>query len=166
MEQLVECGKIINTHGVRGEVKAEVYCDPALFSQLKTLTVGGKPFTLLSRRQHGAFLLLTLAGVETVEQAMLLKGKSITVPRTSLRLKKGEYLYQDLYGFSVLDLRTDTVIGTLAEVLERPASMLYRVETDAGEVLIPAVPPFHQGVDFEGRVLRVRTIEGMLPHEN
>lgn len=166
MEQLVECGKIINTHGVRGEAKAEVYCDPALFSQLKTLTIGGKPFRLRSHRPHGAFLLLTLEGVETVEQAMLLKGKSITVPRTALRLKKGEYLYQDLYGFSVLDLRTNTVIGTLAEVLDRPASMLYRVETPEGEVLIPAVAPFHQGVDHAGRVLQVRTIEGMLPHEN
>lgn len=166
MLQQVECGKIINTHGVRGEAKAEVYCDPALFSQLKTLTIGGKPFSLRSFRQHGTFLLLTLEGVETVEQAMLLKGKSITVPRASLHLKQGEYLYQDLYGFSVLDLRTDNIIGTLTEVLERPASMLYRVETSEGEVLIPAVAPFHQGVDFAARTLRVRTIEGMLPHEN
>ena len=166
MEQFVECGRIVNTHGVRGEVKAEIYCDSELFVQERELLIGGKPFRLLSHRRHGAFLLLTLEGIATVEQAMPLKGKTITVPRASIRLKKGQYLYQDLYGFAVLDLRTGQVIGRLAEVLERPASMLYRVEGPAGEILIPAVPPFHVGVDFEARQLQVRTIEGMLPHEN
>ncbi len=166
MEQFVECGRIVNTHGVRGEVKAEIYCDSELFAQERELLVGGRPFRLLSHRRHGAFLLLTLEGIATVEQAMPLKGKVITVPRASIRLKKGQYLYQDLYGFAVLDLRTGQVIGRLAEVLERPASMLYRVEGPAGEILIPAVPPFHVGVDFEARQLQVRTIEGMLPHED
>lgn len=166
MEQFVECGRIVNTHGVRGEVKAEIYCDSKLFAQERELLIGGKPFRLLSHRRHGAFLLLTLEGIATVEQAMPLKGKAITIPRDAIRLKKGQYLYQDLYGFAVLDLRTGQVIGRLAEVLERPASMLYRVEGPAGEILIPAVPPFHVGVDFEARQLQVRTIEGMLPHEN
>lgn len=166
MEQFVECGRIVNTHGVRGEVKAEAYCDNEIFSQGRELLIGGKPYRLLSHRRHGAFLLLTLEGIVTVEQAMPLKGKTITIPRASIRLKKGQYLYQDLYGFAVLDLRTGQVIGRLAEVLELPASMLYRVEGPAGEILIPAVPPFHVGVDFEARQLQVRTIEGMLPHEN
>lgn len=166
MEQFVECGRIVNTHGVRGEVKAELYCDSDIFSPGRELLLGGRPYRLLSRRQHGAFLLLTLEGIATVEQAMPLKGRLITVPRSAIHLKKGQYLYQDLYGFSVLDLRTGQVIGRLAEVLERPASMLYRVEGPAGEILIPAAPPFHVGVDFEARQLQVRTIEGMLPHED
>ncbi len=162
----IECGKILNTHGVRGEVKAEAYCDPALLRKLKTLTVGGKDYTLAGLRMHGDFLLLTLEGVDTVEAAMPLKGKVITVPREALPLKKGEYLYQDIYGFSVYDARTEQVIGTLAEVLERPASMLYRVEGPKGEVLIPAAQPFYLGVDFEHKRLNVRTIEGMLPDED
>ena len=42
----------------------------------------------------------------------------------------------------------------------------YNKNCRGAEVLVPAVPPFHQGVDLEGRVLTIRTIEGMLPHEN
>ena len=54
----------------------------------------------------------------------------------------------------------------MKEVLERPASMVYVINCDGTEILIPAVEPFHQGVDLEAKVLNLRTIEGMLPHEN
>ena len=162
----IEIGKILNTHGVRGEVKAEIYCEPALLRGLKMLTVGGKAYPLKSFRRHGDFLLLTLAGVDTVEAAMPLKGRSVTAERDALPLKQGEYLFSDIYGFDVFDARTQQVIGTLAEVLERPASMLYRVTGELGEILIPAAPPFYQGVNFEEKRLLVATIEGMLPNED
>ena len=64
------------------------------------------------------------ARIETVEQAMLLKNKAIHARRADLKLKKGEYLYQDLYGFDVYDLRMEKVIGTLREVLERGRSFI------------------------------------------
>ena len=163
---ILECGKVLNTHGVRGELKVENYCDDGFFKKIKTIFIGGAEYTIRSARDHGAFVLLTLEGIETVEQAMLLKNKAITIPRTDLKLKKGEYLYQDLYGFDVYDLRSETVIGTLKEVLERPASMVYVIDCGGQEALIPAVEPFHQGVDLGRRVLTLRTIEGMLPHEN
>ena len=117
-------------------------------------------------RAHGAFVLLTLRGIDTVEAAMPLKGKAITVRRDSIHLKQGEYFYQDLYGFQVFDLRRNAVIGTLAEVLERPASMLYRITGPLGEILIPAVEPFRREIRLADRQIVVSTIEGMLPDEN
>ena len=163
---ILECGRVLNTHGVRGEIKVDNYCDEGFFKKIKTVTIGGTAYKIKSARDHGLFVLLTLEGIETVEQAMLLKGKAITIPRADLKLKKGEYLYQDIYGFSVYDLRTAATVGTLKEVLERPASMVYVIDCDGTEILIPAVEPFHQGVDLEQKVLTLRTIEGMLPHEN
>ena len=164
--EILECGKVLNTHGVRGELKVDNYCDDGFFKKIKTIFIGGNEYTIKSARDHGTFVLLTLDGIETVEQAMLLKNKPITARRADLKLKKGEYLYQDLFGFDVYDLRSDTVIGKLKDVLERPASMVYVIDCDGTEALIPAVEPFHQGVDLEKRVLTLRTIEGMLPHEN
>ena len=163
---ILECGKVLNTHGVRGEIKVDNYCDEGFFKKIKTVTIGGAEYRVKSARDHGAFVLLTLDGIETVEQAMLLKNKTVTLPRAALKLKKGEYLYQDIYGFDVYDQRSGTVIGKLKEVLERPASMVYVIDCDGQEALIPAVEPFHQGVDLEQKVLTLRTIEGMLPHEN
>ncbi|MBR5390475.1 MAG: 16S rRNA processing protein RimM [Clostridia bacterium] len=162
----IEIGRILNTHGVRGEVKAEIYCDPALLRGLQAITVGGAEYTLKSFRGHGAFFLLTLEGVDSIGAAMPLKGKPITAERETLPLKQGEYLFSDIYGFDVFDTRTQQVIGTLSEVLERPASMIYRVTGEIGESLIPAAPPFYQGVNFEEKRLLVATIEGMLPNED
>ncbi len=163
---ILECGKVLNTHGVRGELKVENFCDEGFFKKHKDLTIGAAQYTVKSSRDHGAFVLLTLEGIDTVEQAMVLKGKAITIPRAALKLKKGEYLYQDLYGFTVFDLRTNAVIGTLREVLERPAHMVYVIDSEGGEIMVPAIPPFHQGVELDNRRLLLQTIEGMLPHES
>ena len=134
--EILECGKVLNTHGVRGELKVDNYCDDGFFKKIKTIFIGGNEYTIKTAR------------------------------RADLKLKKGQYLYQDLYGFDVYDQRSQKVIGTLKEVLERPASMVYVIDCDGQEALIPAVPPFHQGVDLEGKVLTLNTIEGMLPYEN
>ncbi len=164
--EILECGKVLNTHGVRGELKVDNYCDEGFFKKVKQVTIGAGQYTVKSSRDHGAFVLLTLEGIETVEQAMVLKGKSVTIPRADLKLKKGEYLYQDLYGFDVFDTRTNAVIGKLREVLERPAHMVYAIDSQAGEILVPAIAPFHQSVDLEKGVLTLQTIEGMLPNES
>ena len=163
---MFECGKVLNTHGVRGELKVENYCDDGFFKKVKTIFIGGVEYTIKSTRDHGAFVLLTLAGIENIDQAMVLKNKPITARRADLKLKKGQYLYQDLFGFEVYDQRPQKVIGKLKDVLERPASMVYVIDCDGTEILIPAVPPFHQGVDLEAKVLTLCTIEGMLPYEN
>ena len=70
MKEFLECGKIVSTHGVRGEVKAEVWMDsPEEMTALKTLYLdGGKtPLTVKGARVHKNMVLLTLAGVETPE---------------------------------------------------------------------------------------------------
>ena len=70
---ILECGKVLNTHGIRGEVKVDNYCDPGFFKKLRTVCIGGTEYAIRSARDHGAFVLLTLEGVETIEQAMPLK---------------------------------------------------------------------------------------------
>ena len=130
---ILECGKVLNTHGIRGEIKVDNYCDPGFFKKLRTVCIGGTEYAIRSARDHGAFVLLTLEGVETIEQAMPLKNKPITVRREQVRLEKGQYLYRDLYGFSVYDQRSGQTIGTLREVLERPASMVYVIDCGGWE---------------------------------
>lgn len=162
MNDLVELGRIVGAHGVRGELRADNWLEPALWEGLETLLVNGVEYPLRGARPHKGFMLLTLGGVEDMDGALALRGRALTVPRSALRLREGQFLYRDLYGFTVFDLRSDGPIGTLKEVRESPASLLYVVEIEGREALIPAVPAFDRGVDFETRTLRVETIEGML----
>ena len=89
---------------------------------------------------------------------------AFTVDGVMVGIRKG---YEDnVFLLVFLGFLTAVGGGTLRDVLELPASMVYVIDCGGAEVLVPAVPPFHQGVDLEGRVLTIRTIEGMLPHEN
>ena len=94
MKDYLECGKIVSTHGVRGEVKAEVWMDaPEEMTALKTLYLDGgrTPLTVLGARVHKNMVLLTLAGVETPEAGSALRQKILFARREDIPLEKGQY---------------------------------------------------------------------------
>lgn len=161
MSEPVELGKVVGTHGVRGELRLENWLDAPLWKGLTRVFSGETAYALLAARPHKSFMLLRLAGIDTPDAARALRGLVLTVPREAICLPAGRYLYRDLYGFTVFDLRTQRVIGTLREVRESPAALLYVIEHADGELLIPAVPAFERGADLQARVLRLETIEGM-----
>lgn len=166
MEKL-EIGKIVNTHGVRGELKCELWTDPEeVLPGLKQVMVGNAPRTLQSWRVHKNALLLKVQGVEDMDAANALRGSLVWVQRDQVNKEPG-YFYGDLFGFTVLDTRTGKEIGTLTAVEELPQGFLYVIRTaDGQEILIPARPEFTGEKDIKNRRLEVRTIEGMLPDEN
>ncbi len=167
MEEYLEIGKIINTHGVRGELKLEPWCEPdEVFPSLAEVLVGGRPMRVKGWRHHQRFVLLTLEGVSGMDAAAALKNQVVSARRDAIRLPDGRFFYSDLFGFEVHDNRVGRVIGRLEDVREMPGGDLYVVRGPGGEVLIPAVDEFEEEIDFESRRLVLRTIEGMLPDEN
>lgn len=121
MKEFLECGKIVSTHGVRGEVKAEVWMDsPEEMTALKTLYLdGGKtPLTVKGARVHKNMVLLTLAGVETPEAGSALRQKVLFARREVIPLEKGQYFLQDLLGCEVKDADTGKEYGKLCDITE------------------------------------------------
>jgi len=162
MKQYLEAGKIINTHGIRGEVKVDSWCDsPEALAEFETVYIDHKATTVQSARVHKNFVLMKLAGVETVEDAMLLKNKLIFIDRDDADLPEDTFFIQDVIGFDVFDRRQNKVIGKFREALFLPAGDIYRVEGEKGDILIPARPEFLKGTDMDNRVLTVETIPGM-----
>ena len=160
MKQYVEAGRIVNTHGINGEVKIEVWLDsPAFFKTFKRLFINGAEKKILSAREHKQFIIARLEGVEDLNAAMALKGKTVEILRADARMKDGEFFVQDILGFTVVDEDGHTV-GKLVDAFETPASMLYVVKGER-EHLIPAVREFILGIDAEKEEIRVHLIEGM-----
>ena len=166
MNDMIDCGYITGTHGILGEVKLHCILDEDMLPELGTLYVGGTPYAVVAARPHKRQWLVKLEGVSTVEAAMALKGKTAACRRADLPLPEGHYFYSDIYGFEVYDHRVGQVVGTLSEVRELPASMVYVVETADTLFMIPAVEAFKRGVDFEAKRVAVETIEGMLHDES
>lgn len=156
----IEAGRITNTHGVAGEVKIEVWLDsPEFMKKFRRVFVDEQELRLLSARVHKGFLIAKPEGVEDVNAAMALKGKTVHILRQDARLPKGAYFIQDIIGARVQD-QQGREIGRLKEVLERPASNIYVVQGER-EHLIPAVPEFILSTDAEAGVITARLIEGM-----
>ena len=167
MPDLLECGRLVNTHGVRGEVKIDPWCDsPALFEQLTQLYIMGRPYGLQSARPHKGFVLCKLEGIDSPEQAMALKNQTVWLDRSQVELEDGAYFIADIIGFEAYDRRTQAVIGVLQEIRPAPAADLYCIRNGETEILIPAVPAFVHKVDFAQKRIEFDTIQGMLPHEN
>lgn len=159
-QQYIEAGRIVNTHGVAGEVKIEVWLDsPAFLRRFPRIFVGGVEKKLLGGRVQKHFLIAKLEGVDDVSAAMALKEKTITVDRGDIRLPKGSFFLQDILGARVVDEQGNEV-GTLTDVLERPAQNIYVVQGET-EHLIPAVPEFILKTDADAGIITVRLIEGM-----
>ena len=156
----IEAGCVVNTHGVAGEVKIEVWLDsPAFMKSFKRLFIGGRELRLLSARAQKGFLLCRLEGVDDLNAAMALKGRTVCVAREDAKLPPGAFFLSDILGARVVD-EQGTEIGKLVEILERPASIIYVVRGET-EHLIPAVPAFILNTDPENGVVIVRMIEGL-----
>ena len=156
----IEAGRIVNTHGVAGEVKIEVWLDsPGFMKQFKRLFLGERELAVESARVQKSFLLAKLKGVDDVNAAMALKGKVVSIARADAKLPKGAFFLQDILGARVVDEEGNEV-GELVDILERPASRIYVVQGET-EHLIPAVPAFILNTDADNGVVTVRMIEGL-----
>lgn len=165
---LLEAGKILNTHGVKGELKIENYCDDEIFfKKIKTVYIDSLPYNIISKRSHKNFILAVLENIDTVDKAMALKNKIMYFDKDSIKLRKGQFFISDIIGFDVFDERSAGLIGKLMSVDELPHTRLYVVcNSNNVDILIPDVPEFIKNIDFESKVITVSTIEGMLPDEN
>lgn len=115
--EFIPVGRIVNAHGIRGEVKLNPEgCDPGFLTAFDTLYIAGEPVRVLSSRVHKSVVLLTLPGVTDMDAALALKGKVVSIRREDARLPEGEYFDEELVGLTVLDDASGEELGR-----DRPA---------------------------------------------
>ena len=120
-QQYLQTGKIVSTHGVRGEVKLLPWADsPEFLLQFDTLWIGGRAYRVESSRVQKTCVLVKLAGIDTVEAASALRDQVVSIDRADAQLPQGSIFIADLLGLPVYD--GETPIGRLIDVMSRPAS--------------------------------------------
>ena len=159
-KQYLEVGRIVNTHGIQGEIKLQPWADsPEFVLEFKTIYIDGAPVKIMRGRVHKSMVILKLEGFDDVNAAMRLKNKVAYIDRDDAGLEDGEFFIQDIIGASVVD-EDGNSLGVLDDVLDMPAGSVYVVKGDR-EILIPAVDEFILSTDAENGVITVRLIEGM-----
>lgn len=158
----LEAGEIVNTHGIRGELKILPWADSADFlCQFDTFYIDGQPVKVLSARAHKNMAIVLLEGVGDINAAMRYKGKVISIDRTGVVLPNGRHFLADLMGLEVKDAQTGAVYGTVTDILTPPAHEVYVVTGTGKEYLIPAVDEFVKEIDVDRGFIAVKLIEGM-----
>lgn len=160
--KFLEAGEIVTTHGVRGEMKVLPWADgPEFLLDFQRVRIGEKEYLVESCRIQKTCNLLKLAGVETVEDAQLLRGKVVEVYREDA--PANVVFVAELIGMTVY--ADEQAIGKITDVLDYPGNKVYVVEGEH-TYMIPAVKAFVLSTDVDNCVMHVRLIEGMRTDES
>ncbi len=160
--QFIKAGEIVTTHGIRGEVKVLCWLDdPEMLCEFDRCRIGGKEYTMTQVRVQKTCNLVKFQGIDTMEEAQLMRGKVIELYREDI---DDEVIFAaELKGVEVY---ADGVqIGKIVDVLDYPGNSVYVVRGEH-EYMIPAVNAFVLSTDMEANRMEVRLIEGMRSDEN
>lgn len=113
---MVLVGVLVNTHGIKGEVRIQSDFELAniAFNVGNTLTINGTKFEIASYRIHKNFHMVTFKGYDNINQVEYLKGNNVYINRDELKLEDGVFLLEDLIGLDVLI--NDNVIGYITDI--------------------------------------------------
>ena len=160
--QYLEAGEIVTTHGVRGEMKILPWSDgPDFLLDFDRVCIDEKQYSVESCRIQKTCNLLKLKGIDTVEDAQALRGKTVNVFREDA--PEDLIFVAELIGVRVFFDGEE--IGVIADVLDYPGNKVYVVRGEH-EYMIPAVKAFVLSTDLEDNSMQVRLIEGMRTDES
>lgn len=165
MEDYLEAGLIVNTHGIDGGLMIKSYCDTnEVLASLGTLWLKKKdgylPLKVNRAGLHRGMVLAHIDGISDLNTAIKYKNMTVYARREDIPLPAGAHFIADLIGLPIINADTGKKYGTLADVSNTGASDIYEISTENGTRYMPAVPEFVREIDLE-RGIFVIPIEGM-----
>ena len=158
----IEAGEIVTTHGVRGEVKVLSWLDsPEMLCEFDRCRISGREYVMDSVRVQKTCNLVKLRGVDTMEDAQKLRGKT-------MELYREEISDELIFAAELVDVEVyadGACIGKIKEVLDYPGNSVYVVQGER-EYLIPAVKEFILSTDLERNQMQVKLLKGMASDED
>lgn len=163
-KEYLEAGKIVTTHGIRGEVKIMPYTDsPELLAEFDRLFIGKDREEVLIERSRvfKNTVIAKIEGVDTPEAAEKLRNKVLYMHRDDLELDDDTYFIQDLMGLEVRDADTGEVYGEITDVMQTGANDVYVIKGKDREYLVPAIADVIVSTDVDGGVMTIRPLDGL-----
>lgn len=163
MQDKFEVGKIVNTFGIKGEVKVALYTENINnFKKGNKIYVNNKEMQVEKSRLQKNMLILKLKNIDNMTDAENLRGSIIKVERNKKELPSGTYYIADLIG---LDVYTDegNLLGKIIDIYNTGANDIYTVKTLEGkEVLLPAIKDVIKQVDIQNEQVIVHILKGLI----
>ena len=158
----IEAGEIVTTHGVRGEIKVLSWLDsPEMLCEFDRCRISGREYVMDSVRVQKTCNLVKLRGIDTMEDAQKLRGKTMELYREDIPDEL-------IFASELVDVEVyadGACIGKIKEVLDYPGNSVYVVQGER-DYLIPAVKEFILSTDLEKNQMQVKLLKGMASDED
>ena len=160
--RFIEAGEIVTTHGVKGEMKVLPWVDsPDILCEFDRVRIDATQYDIESCRIQKSCNLLKLKGIDTMEDAQAMRGKTVLLYREDI---DDEVIFAaELIGVEVFC--DGEKLGQITDVLDYPGNSVYVVK-GTYEYMIPAVKQFILSTDLDNNMMQVKIIEGMRTDEN
>lgn len=169
-KQYLDSGKIVGTHGIKGEVRIEPWCDsPEFLCAFKKLYLdeNGQTFIEVKSRPHKNITLAKIKGVDTIEQAEKFRGKVVYINRNDITLDEGVNFVQDLIGLEVKDAENGNVYGRITDVLRTGANDVYEIiDSNNKKYLAPVIDEVVEEIDVDGGFVLIHPMKGIFDDED
>ena len=155
---LIYIGKLVNTHGLKGEVKliSDFKFKTDVFKINNNIYINDIKYTIKSYRKHKMFDMITLDGIDDIEKALELKGNLVYINKEEYTFNG--YLNEDLIGLDVYD--NDTLKGKVTDIYKTNNSELLVIEGNKKH-MVPNIDVFINKVDLENKKIFINYIKGL-----
>ena len=163
-DDLLEIGKIVNTHGIRGEVKIQPWCDePELFDELEYLFIEGEKYNIVRNRFHKTCQIVQLENVNNIDDAERFKNKIVYINRDALELPEGSYYIADIEGLTVKE-QNGRILGVVDEIIKTGSNDVYSLKDTFNKkpVLIPVIEGVVLETNIDGGYIVVKLPKGLI----
>lgn len=168
--KFLQTGKIVGTHGVRGMVRIQAWCDtPEFFCSLKKVYLdkdGTQSLNIVKSSPHGNVVIAQIKGIDSIEEAEKYRNKVLYMDRHDAKLEEGRYFICDLIGCQVFDSATSKKLGVLSDVSETGANDVWHIKDGENEYLIPCIDEVVVSVDIDNEKIVISPLKGIFPDEN
>lgn len=159
----VYVGKIVNTHGIKGELRIRSNFDKKnlIFKHGFTLYIGEGyvPEKITTYRVHKEFDMVTFEGYDNINQVLNYLKMNVYVKRSDLELNKDEYILDDLVGLNVVE--NGEILGKVSEIVYNGINILLSISGQK-DFYIPQNGNFIRKVNLEEGIIEVQDAKGLI----
>lgn len=161
MDNKVYVGKIVSTHGIKGEIRilSDFDYKEKVFKVGNKLIIENKEYTIKSYRKHKNYDMVTLNNYNNINEVLFLMKKEVYFLKENLNLSSNEVLDEDLMTFTVLT--NDNKKGIIKEIFyASQTNKIIRIQLDK-EILIPMNSPMIEKIDKEKKEIYIKLLDNM-----
>lgn len=163
MKDLLEIGKIVNTRGLRGEVKIMPWCDDAeIYEELEFVIIDNAEYDIETVKYHKNFVILKLSGINDIDEAEKYRNKIVYASREMLgELPEGTYYICDLLGCIVKN-EDGEIFGKIDDVIKTGSNDVYSVKAENGkQLLVPVLKEVVTEVNIDEKYVVIKPLKGL-----